>query len=276
MAFSVTGASWRSQFDGLRFHAFGSESDPDHGGTRVIQIERQKRPLIDTFNDIRAEQAAHKDEIDAFHRVFYKSRNTHGMTFFEGVPILKNPLDLWVLQEILYDLRPTLIIETGTAYGGSALYMARQMERCGTPFAIISIDLEPASSLPKHEAINYIAGYSSVHPSVVAAVRKTSQDHPRVMLILDSDHSKRHVLNELEAYADLVTPGQFLVVEDTNINGRPVPIEWRGGPGPGPAVDEWLPQHPEFETSAMAERYMMSFHTWLRRTEWNGSTTSGS
>ena len=60
---------------------------------------------------------------------------------------------------------------------------------------------------------------------------------------------------------------QFLVVEDTNINGRPVDVDWQDGPGPGPAVDEWLPQHPEFEDAIMAKRYMVTFHTWLRRTE---------
>jgi cephalosporin hydroxylase len=230
----------------------------------MLQLESSKRPMAETIAAIRKDQTDHADAIAAFHRAFYASRQTHGMTFYQGVPILKSPLDLWVYQEIIWDLKPTLIIETGTAYGGSALYLANQLDLVGGG-SIISIDLEPAPKLPQHHRVNYVAGYSSVHPSVVSAVRKTAEGHPRVMVILDSDHSKRHVLNELDAYADLVSPEQFLVVEDTNINGRPVEIDWRGGPGPGPAVDEWLPNHPEFEPAAMAERYLMTFHTWLRR-----------
>lgn len=231
----------------------------------MIQLESNKRTSDEVLESIRAECEDNQACLDEFHRIFYKSRNTHGFTFYEGIPILKNPMDLWVYQEMLWDLRPTLLIETGTAYGGSTLYFARQLERCGTPFHIISIDMEPAEKLPKHPHVTYLSGYSSVHPGLVEAVRKTAEKHPRVMVILDSDHSKRHVLAELEAYASLVTPGQFLVVEDTNLNGRPVPIDWRGGPGPGPAVDEWLPGHREFERALMAERYMMTFHTWLRR-----------
>jgi cephalosporin hydroxylase len=208
-----------------------------------------------------------RDVIDSFHRLFYASDHTHGMAFYEGVPILKNPLDLWVAQEIIWDLKPTLIVETGTAHGGSALYYARQLDRLDNGGRVLTIDLEPSSQLPEHPRISYIKGVSSTHPGVVAAVGEAAAHHERVMVVLDSDHSKRHVLQELEAYARLVTPGQFLVVEDTNINGRPVEIDWKGGPGPGPAVDEWLPKHPEFERDAMAYRFMVSFHTWLRRTE---------
>jgi cephalosporin hydroxylase len=219
-----------------------------------------------TMADIAREIVEHKDIIDAFHKVFYASRNTHGMTFYEGVPILKSPMDLWVYQEILWDLKPTLLIETGTAYGGSALYFARQFDRLGVG-KVVSIDLEPAQKLPQHERITYVKGHSSTLPSVLRALDEIVADHPRVMVVLDSDHSKRHVQMEMDAYAEFVTPGQFMVVEDTNINGRPVPIDWRGGPGPGDAVDEWLPQHPEFESAVMAQRYLMTFHTWLRRIE---------
>ncbi len=230
----------------------------------MIALESSTRTIGTTLADIRSDLATHKDTIDAFHRAFYASRNTHGMTFYEGVPILKSPLDLWVYQEILWDLRPTLLIETGTAYGGSALYYARQFDRIGEG-QIISIDLEPAKQLPQHPRITYASGYSSTLPSMVKSVAAIASGHPRVMVVLDSDHSKRHVLAEMDAYAPLVTHGQFMVVEDTNINGRPVPIDWRGGPGPGPACDEWIPQHPEFEEALMAQRYLMTFHTWLRR-----------
>jgi cephalosporin hydroxylase len=250
-------------FDGLRFAPFGGRRAPSHGGTRMIDLEQTTRSMDDTCAEIARERAMYAEAIDAFHRVFYASRQTHGMTFYEGVPVLKNPLDLWVAQEIIWDLQPTLIIETGTAHGGSALFYARQLDRVGTG-KVVSIDLDPAERLPQHPRITYVRG-SSTRQDIVGAIAEIAQTHPRVMVVLDSDHSKRHVLDELDAYAPLVTPNHFLVVEDTNLNGRPVPIDWKGGPGPGMAVDEWLPEHPEFARAPMAERYLVTFHTWLRR-----------
>ncbi len=229
----------------------------------MIDIEQHKRTAGQAFEDIARDQKAFAREIAAFHRVFYASRQTHGMTFYENVPVLKNPLDLWVAQEIIWDMKPTLIIETGTAFGGSALYYARQLDRVGEGM-VVTVDKEPHPHVPQHARITYVQG-SSTDLEIWKALRACASTHPRVMVVLDSDHAKDHVLVELELYSQLVTLGQFLVVEDTNINGRPVDIDWKGGPGPGPAVDEWLPEHPEYEQAIMAERYLMTFHTWLRR-----------
>jgi cephalosporin hydroxylase len=222
--------------------------------------------LDDVRRDIVADQQAHASTIAAFHRLFYSRRYTHGLTTYHGVPILKNPLDLWVYQEVLWDLRPTLIIETGTAYGGSALFFAEMLDRRGEG-RVISIDIEPHTTLPPHPCLSYVTG-SSTDPQVVAAIRQIAATHPRVMVVLDSDHSQAHVLDELDAYAPLVTPGQFLVVEDTNIDSRPILDGWMGGhPGPGAAVDTWLPAHPEFTPDALAERFLLTHYPggWLRR-----------
>lgn len=228
---------------------------------RIVQT---RASMEDTLTAIRQTNADHKELIDAFHRLFYNSPYTHGMTFYEGVPTLKNPLDLWVYQEAIWDLRPTLIIECGTAMGGSALFFARQLDRLGMGM-VLTIDIDPIpNGGPQHKRITYLQG-SSIDPQILRAVKACASTHPRVMVILDSDHSKAHVLAELAAYGPLVSRGQLLVVEDTNINGRPVDIDWSDGSGPGPAVDEWLPTHPEFEQTALAERYMVTFHTWLHR-----------
>jgi cephalosporin hydroxylase len=231
----------------------------------VRQLESAKRPRTEVVESILRDQTENATEIAAFHKAWYRSRQTWGMTSFEGVPVLKNPLDLWIVQEIIWELRPTLIIETGTAFGGSALFYARCMDKNG-PGAVISIDCDPSLTLPAHPKISFITGYS-VEPDIVEAVTLVAETHPRVMVVLDSDHSKQNVLDELNAYARLVTPGHMLIVEDTNLNGRPVDQDWNNGPGPGPAVDEWLPQHPEFEHEPLAERFMLTMHPngWLRR-----------
>lgn len=234
------------------------------GGVRDLKITPMDMGQIRA--NIVAEQAQHADVLAAFHCVFYESPHTHTFTNWCGVPILKNPLDLWIFQELLWDLQPTLIVETGTAYGGSALFLANMLDRRGGLGRVVSIDIEPHEKLPRHQRVLYLTG-SSTDPTIVAQIRAIAAGHDRVMVILDSDHSRDHVLAELDCYADLVTPGQFLVVEDTNIDGHPVQRDWMGGPGPSFAVAEWLPQHPEFAADVLAERMMMTFYPggWLRR-----------
>lgn len=230
----------------------------------AIGVTEEKRSLTEVLADSRRERAMHADTIAAFHRLFHASKQTIGLTSFEGVPMLKNPLDLWVYGEILWDLRPTLLIETGTAYGGSALWFARQFDRIGEG-KVLTIDIGTCKR-PSHPRITYVEGYSSTDPELVAAVGAIAASHPRVMASLDSEHGAFHVRDEMDAYGPMVTPGQFLVVEDVDLNGRPVYIGWDDAiPGPGPAVDEWLPQHAEFERQLLAERYLISSHCWLRK-----------
>lgn len=228
-------------------------------------LVQSRRTSAQMREDVAAVRAQHGPALDAFHRIWYDAYFTHGMTYFEGVPLIKNPMDLWVYQELIFDLKPTLIIETGTAFGGSALFFARQLEKLGAG-SVVSVDISPAEQLPRHSRITFLPG-SSIDPAIVALVANRARAHERVMVILDSDHGAEHVRAELEAYAPLVTVGQFLVVEDTNINGHPVDIDWKGGPGPHAAVDAFLPEHPEFERDVLAERYLLTMHPggWLRR-----------
>lgn len=226
------------------------------------------RPITqdEVLAGVREDRAQFGPIINAFHSAFYLSRWTHNLTHWMGVPILKNPLDVWIYQELLFATRPTLIIETGTAYGGSALFFAHMLDRVGGESQVISVDLEPHHTLPKHPRLTFLKS-DSVAPDMVAFIKGKADRHERVMVILDSDHSEAHVLKELDAYADLVTIGNYLVVEDTHYNDRPVPQSWMGGPGPGPAVDQWVPQHPEFERDLACERFFMTFYPggWLRR-----------
>lgn len=229
----------------------------------MIAIESTSVSLDTVRESVRTIQRDHRATIDAFHQVFYQAP-TWSMTVWLGVPLMKSPCDLFALQDILWGLRPALIIETGTAYGGSALFMATICDQVGSG-VIVSIDLEPHATLPAHPRITYRRG-SSTDAEIVAYVRdRASRCVGPVLVVLDSDHRQAHVAAELAAYADLVTVGSFLIVEDTNVNGRPVLEQF--GPGPGEAVDAFLVEHPEFTPDALPERYLITMHPggWLRR-----------
>jgi cephalosporin hydroxylase len=204
--------------------------------------------------------------VDAFHARYYDAELTGGTwraTSWLGVPTQKCPLDLWVYQEILHEVRPDVIVESGTARGGSALFLAGVCDALGGG-RVLTIDRDELPGRPAHPRIQYLRG-DSVAPDVVAAVRAAVAAGERVMVILDSDHRREHVRAELAAYAGLVTPGSYCVVEDTNLNGHPVRPDF--GPGPMEAVHEFLAAHPEFAADRGREKLLMTFnpHGYLRR-----------
>lgn len=216
---------------------------------------------------VQAELVDRNPTIDAFHRLWYDSRHTWAMTYYRGVPILKNPLDLWVLQDIIHSQQPALIIETGTAYGGSALFMADALDRNGSG-AVISIDItpNPPEVVQTHPRVWIVKG-SSVERQVVAWVeQRVQRAGGNVLVVLDSDHHADHVAMELAYYSRFVPVGGMLIVEDTNLNARPVLPEW--GPGPAEAVEAFLLANPNFEREPLCERYLLTMHPggWLRRT----------
>lgn len=178
--------------------------------------------------------------VQDYHLVMYTSGVWKNMTYL-GVPILKNPLDLWIYQEIISETKPDVIIETGTYEGGSALYLAGILDALGHG-NLISIDIEPKGT-PKHPRVEYLVG-SSVDPRMADYVKFKSEGL-KVLVILDSAHNKSHVLKEMELYGPLVTPGQYLIVEDTNLNGHPVPFHATDEEHEGPfeAVQEYLKSH---------------------------------
>jgi cephalosporin hydroxylase len=192
---------------------------------------------------------------EAFHRLYYDTAVWKD-TYWLGVPTQKCPLDLWIYQEILYEQRPDLIIETGTAHGGSALYMACLCDQLGRG-EIVTVDIYPIDGRPTHERISYLTG-SSTAPEVVAEVERLAEGRERVLVILDSDHARDHVLEELRIYGSLVSPDSYFVVEDTNVNGHPVFAEH--GPGPMEAVDEFLAENDEFEIDLAREKFFLTFN----------------
>jgi cephalosporin hydroxylase len=203
--------------------------------------------------------------VRCFHMLFYMdAETTWASTTWMGVPCLKNPFDAWIYQEILHRQRPDVLIECGTNRGGSAYFFGHLFDLMGTG-RIISIDINDNPGKPVHPRVEYLV-MSSTSPECMAALRERIKPGERVMAVLDSDHSKAHVQRELQLYAPLVTPGQYLVVEDTNVNGHPVTRSF--GPGPMEAVHEFLTTTNEFTVDrAFAERLKLTFfpNGWLRK-----------
>jgi len=203
--------------------------------------------------------------VNEFHKLYYyaKERTWKNCTFWLNVPVAKCPLDLWVYQEIISETKPDVIIETGTAFGGSALFLASicDLAKHGR---IVTVDVEAQPGRPEHPRIEYLSG-SSTADEVVAELRRLIKPDERVMVILDSDHRAEHVRRELEIYAPLVAVGCYLIVEDTNINGHPVTPQY--GDGPMEAVEQFMNGRKDFVVDREREKFFMTFNPkgYLRR-----------
>ena len=210
--------------------------------------------------------SAEAELVRKFHDLYYRrwseqEADTINLSWF-GHQLLKCPLDLWVYQELLVRTRPDFVVETGTFCGGSALYFAMLFDHLGHG-RVISIDIEDKPNRPEHSRISYLTG-SSIEPATMNRVR-AEVGGGRAMVMLDSDHRATHVYDELIAYSPLVQAGDYLIVEDTNVNGHPVCPDF--GPGPMEAVDKFLAENDEFEIDQRCERFLMTLypHGYLRR-----------
>jgi cephalosporin hydroxylase len=209
--------------------------------------------------DRRVDRAA----VSRAHDVLYESDAWTEATWL-GAQALKNPLDLWVYQEIMAETTPDLVVETGTYRGGSAFFLASICDLLDAG-EIVSIDIEQVrDDYPSHPRITYLGGRSSTDPDVVREVCGRAEGK-RVLVILDSDHSQAHVEAELEVYAGLVPVGGYLIVEDSNI-GR---IRKDLMPGPLEAIETFLPSPAGsgFEIDRTREKFLITFNPsgYLRR-----------
>lgn len=139
-----------------------------------------------------------------------------------GAPIIQMPADVMATQEVIWNTQPDIIIETGVARGGSVLFMASLLELIGKGQVIgVDIDIRPHNrdtieTHPMSKRVTLIEG-PSTHSDVVKAVSDQIPEGAKVMVVLDSDHSRDHVLDECRTYGPLVTPGCYMVVADTMI-----------------------------------------------------------
>jgi cephalosporin hydroxylase len=172
-------------------------------------------------------------------------------TYFLGIKTLKNPLDAWVYQEIIFETKPDVIIETGSHLGGSGLYLATLCEIMGKG-RVYSIELaedrhEDCKKV-NHPRLTFFQGSSIANYEQMTSLIKPEE---KVMVILDSEHLQAHVKAELDIYSKVVTSGQYLIVEDTF---------WRPeeGGGPGDATDEFLKENKDFERDDTRERFVVT------------------
>jgi cephalosporin hydroxylase len=190
---------------------------------------------------------------------------------FQNVPLTKNPLDLWMAQQILYEVRPEFVIETGTGQGGSALYWANALHGMGLDRArVLTVDAadrtqEAAKNFLWKKYVEFIRG-GSTEPAVVARIAARVRGS-RTVVILDSDLASDIVLAELRAYAPLVSRGGYLIVQNTSLDR--MPSHSNSGPGPYHAVSRFLAgtAGADFETDTGREMMLLTRNPggWLRR-----------
>jgi cephalosporin hydroxylase len=189
-----------------------------------------------------------------------------------GRPVIQYPQDIVAMQELIWALRPDLIIETGIAHGGSLILSAsmlamldmcdaiedkRSMAPATSRRRVLGVDIDirahnraAIEAHPMASRIQMIQG-SSIAPDVIAQVRGIAANYSRVLVCLDSNHTHDHVLAELEAYAPLTSPGSYCVVFDTLVEDMPADAypdrPWGPGNNPKTAVWQYLKSHPEFK-----------------------------
>lgn len=161
---------------------------------------------------------------------------------WRGVPCQKLATDLWALGELVMRLRPGLILELGTAAGGTALFLADVLALSGSLGQVLTVDPAPVRLV--HSRVTCLTG-DSLDPAIQTRAAIAAGGLPQglaVLVLLDSDHRAAHVAAELAAYAPLVTVGSYCVVEDTNLGATVLPGH---GPGPAGPVAAWVAAHPD-------------------------------
>jgi len=211
------------------------------------------------------------DKVSKDHAMnFMLSSSQHQYTYnftWMGRPIIQYPQDIIALQEIIWKVKPDLIIETGIAHGGSLIFSASMLELIGGNGAVVGIDIDirkhNRDEIEKHpmfKRIKLVEG-SSIDEKTVNEVKKIAASYKNVMVILDSNHTHDHVLDELKWYSPLVSVGNYLCVFDTLVEDIPDEYfkdrPWKKGNNPKTAVWEFLKQNKNFEIDKGVENKLL-------------------
>lgn len=183
-----------------------------------------------------------------------------------GRPIIQFPQDMIAIQELIWKIKPDLIIETGIAHGGSLIFSASILEIIGKGEVIgIDIDIRKHNkeSIEKHsmfKRIKMIEG-SSVSKNIINQVYKLAKNKKKILIFLDSKHTEKHVLKELEFYSPLVTKGGYVVVFDTIIEDLPEKFvqnrDWGKNNNPKSAVNKFLKKNNKFKIDKNLEKKLL-------------------
>ena len=215
-----------------------------------------------------ASDAEIRDVIDKFHAIYYGPHKIEigpnmeygsnmPVTRWMGLHVQKCPFDLFIYQEIIFYTCPDLIIECGSASGGSAVFLGDMLNTCGLVNSrVISIDKQAPGPEVTHPLVTFIES-DVLDKNLIDNLRDLSKGL-KVIVVLDDDHERDHVLTELRVYGEFVTPGYYMIVEDTNVHGHPVSI--KHPPGPMEAVEQFLKESNEFKSDRTCEKFLLTFN----------------
>lgn len=225
---------------------------------------------FDEQNHRMIQQMAAAEELRDLTRKWFTATSRYEYSYhfkWLGRPIIQFPQDVIALQEIIWEVRPRLIIETGIARGGSLIFSASMLELLGGDGRVIGVDIDirehnraAIEAHPLSRRITMIQG-SSIDDEVAAKVAREAEGNGPVLVILDSNHTHDHVMRELELYSGLVTKGSYLIVFDTVINEMPADFfpdrPWSPTDNPKTAVDEFLKRNSRFEVDREMETKLL-------------------
>jgi cephalosporin hydroxylase len=216
-----------------------------------------------------AEMATDKD-LQALSRIWIREIAHYKYAYnfsWMGRPIIQFPTDMIALQELIFSIKPDLIIETGIAHGGSLIYSASLLELLGGDGYVLGIDIDirphNKAEIEKHpmaKRIKMIQG-SSIDSDIIAQAKTHVAGKKSVMVILDSNHTHDHVLQELQGYSPFVTKDSYLIVYDTLVEDMPSRLvgnrPWGPGNNPKTAVWEFLKSNSRFEIDKEIENKLL-------------------
>ncbi len=217
----------------------------------ITEFIEEKKQRIKSYASNQSLQAAAK----TFNTESNKSQYSYNFTWM-GRPIIQYPQDMIAMQEIIWEIKPDLIIETGIAHGGSLIYYASLLELIGNGEVLgIDIDIRQHNrkEIEKHpmfKRIKMIEG-SSIDEVIVDKVKEIADGNKKIVVCLDSNHTHEHVLNELKYYSPLVSVNSYIIVFDTIVEDLPEGYfsqkrPWGIGNNPRTAVDEFLKNNDNF------------------------------
>lgn len=229
------------------------------------EIERFKAEVAANIQGLQADK-----DVQALSRIWVREIAPHKYTYnftWMGRPVIQFPQDILAMQELIWQIKPDLVIETGVAHGGSLIFYASMLELLGGDRQVVGIDIDirqhnrtEIEAHPMAKRIKLVQG-SSIDVATVEKVREIAKPYQRILVCLDSNHTHEHVLKELNHYSSFVKKDSYLVVFDTLVedmpdalvNGRP----WGKGNNPKTAVWEFLKTNDRFEIDKALESKLL-------------------